>query len=118
LPTILVVEDDVPLRTALIAALVSQGYEAKEAGDVPTALEQIQSDSVDVVLSDIGLPGNGYNLLARVRAMRPATPVILMTGIEEDDDGRRARENGAFAYLVKPIRLSVLKSMIADACRR
>jgi DNA-binding response OmpR family regulator len=118
LPTILVVEDDVPLRAALIAALVSQGYHAREAGDVRSALEQVQADGVDVVLSDIGMPGNGYNLLARVRAMKPETPVILMTGIEEDDDGRHAREAGAFAYLVKPIRLSVLKSTLDEACRR
>jgi DNA-binding NtrC family response regulator len=117
LPTILVVEDDVPLRTALIAALASQGYEAKEAGDVPSALEHIESNSIDVVLSDIGMPGNGYNLLAKVRAMKPETPVILMTGIEEDD-GRRARDAGAYAYLIKPIRLSVLKSTLDEACRR
>src|SRR5262245_61494844 len=75
LPTVLVVEDDVPLRTALIAALVSQGYVAREAGDVAGALDQIAADSVDVVLSDIGMPGNGYNLLAKVREMHPGTPV-------------------------------------------
>ena len=118
MPTILVVEDDVPLRTALIAALASQGYVAKEAGDVPGALEHIESDAIDVVLSDIGMPGNGYNLLAKVRQMRPETPVILMTGIEEDDLGRRAREAGAYAYLIKPIRLSVLKHTLDEACRR
>lgn len=118
MPTILVVEDDVPLRTALITALATQGYVAKEAGDVSSALEQIQSDSIDVVLSDIGMPGNGYNLLAKVRQMKPETPVILMTGIEEDDLGRRAREAGAYAYLVKPIRLSVLKHTLDEACRR
>jgi DNA-binding response OmpR family regulator len=118
LPTVLVVEDDVPLRAALIAALSSQGYEAREAGDVHGALEQMESDEVDVVLSDIGMPGNGYNLLAKVRETRPQTPVILMTGIEEDDHGQHAREAGAYAYLIKPIRLSVLKRMLDEACRR
>jgi AmiR/NasT family two-component response regulator len=52
-----------------------------------------------------------------MRAMRPTTPVILMTGIEEDDLGHRAREAGAYAYLVKPIRLSVLKETLDAACR-
>ena len=118
MPTVLVVEDDVPLRAALIAALSAQGYEAREAGDVRGALEQMESDEVDVVLSDIGMPGNGYNLLAKVRETRPQTPVILMTGIEEDDEGRHAREAGAYAYLIKPIRLSVLKRMLDEACRR
>jgi DNA-binding response OmpR family regulator len=118
LPTVLVVEDDVPLRTALIAALSAQGYAAKEAGDVSGALEQIRADHVDVVLSDIGMPGNGYTLLREVREMRPDVPVILMTGIEEDDDGRRARDAGAYAYLVKPIRVSVLKRMLDEACDR
>jgi DNA-binding NtrC family response regulator len=117
LPTVLVVEDDVPLRNALIAALSAAGYRAKAAGDVGGALVEIEADHVDVVLSDIGMPGNGYNLLAKVRAMRPDTPVILMTGIEEDDSGRRAREAGAYAYLVKPIRLSVLKRTLEEACR-
>ncbi|MEO6029856.1 MAG: response regulator [Candidatus Binatia bacterium] len=118
LPTVLVVEDDLPLRAALIAALSAQGFEAREAGDVPGALEQMEADDVDVVLSDIGMPGNGYNLLAKVRETRPQTPVILMTGIEEDDLGRRAREAGAYAYLIKPIQLSVLKQMLDEACRR
>ena len=118
LPTILVVEDDEPLRAALIAALSAQGYDAKEAGDVSGALEQMETENVDVVLSDIGMPGNGYNLLARVRETRPETPVILMTGIEEDDLGHRARAAGAFAYLIKPIRLSVLTRMLDEACGR
>lgn len=117
LPTVLVVEDDVPLRAALIAVLSAQGYEAKEAGDVPGALERIEDGPVDVVLSDIGMPGNGYNLLAKVREMRPGTPVILMTGIEEDDLGARAREAGAYAYLVKPIQVSVLTQTLDEACR-
>jgi DNA-binding NtrC family response regulator len=117
LPTVLIVEDDVPLRAALIAALSAQGFEAKEAADVPGALAHIAADHIDVVLSDIGMPGNGYHLLAKVREMRPGTPVILMTGIEEDDFGRRAREAGAYAYLVKPIQLSVLKRTLDEACR-
>lgn len=117
LPTVLVVEDDIPLRAALVAALSAQGFDAKEAGDVSGALAQFANGAVDVVLSDIGMPGNGYNLLAKLKAIRPETPVILMTGIEEDD-GRRARAAGADAYLVKPIRMSVLKSTLDDACRR
>ena len=116
LPTVLVVEDDVPLRDALIAALSAAGYRAKEAGDVAGALREIETDHVDVVLSDIGMPGNGYQLLAKVRELRPTMPVILMTGIEEDDSGRRAREAGAYAYLLKPIRLSTLKRTLEDAC--
>ena len=117
LPTVLVVEDDVPLRAALIAVLSAQGYEAKEAGDVTGALARIEDGPVDVVLSDIGMPGNGYNLLAKVREMRPGTPVILMTGIEEDDLGQRARDAGAYAYLVKPIQVSVLTQTLDEACR-
>ncbi len=81
------------------------------------ALERMAAEPIDVVLSDIGMPGNGYNLLARVREMRPEIPVILMTGIEEDDLGRRAYEAGAQAYLIKPIQLSVLKRTLDDACR-
>ncbi len=117
MPTVLVVEDDVPLRAALIAVLSAQGYEAKEAGDVPGALARFEDGPIDVVLSDIGMPGNGYNLLAKVREIRPGTPVILMTGIEEDDLGRRAREAGAYAYLVKPIQVSVLTQTLDEACR-
>ncbi len=117
LPTVLVVEDDLPLRSALIAALSAEGYRAKEAGNLGDALATIEADHVDVVLSDIGMPGNGYNLLAQVRALRPTTPVILMTGIEEDDLGQRARDAGAYAYLVKPIRLSVLRETLEAACR-
>ncbi len=118
MPTVLVVEDDAPLRQALIAALAAQGYCAREAGDLDGALEEIAAARVDVVLSDVGIPGDGYTLLARVRQLRPRTPVILMTGIDEDDLGRRARAAGAYAYLVKPIRLSVLKGTLDGACLR
>lgn len=118
LPTVLVVEDDAPLRAALIAALSAQGYQAMEAGDVAGALAEIAAADVDVVLSDIGMPGDGYALLAQLRRLRPQVPVVLMTGIEEDDLGRRARDAGAYAYLVKPIRLSVLKRTLDDACHR
>ena len=117
MPTVLVVEDDLPLRAALIAALSAEGFDAREAGDVTDALAHIAADDIDVVLTDIGMPGNGYNLLAKVREMHPGTPVILMTGIEEDDLGRRAREAGAYAYLVKPIQLQVLKHTLHQACR-
>ena len=117
MPTVLIVEDDLPLRAALSAALSAQGFDAREAGGVSDALERMAADDIDVVLSDIGMPGNGYNLLAKVRELRPGTPVILMTGIEEDDDGRRAREAGAYAYLIKPIQLSVLKRTLDEACR-
>jgi DNA-binding NtrC family response regulator len=116
-PTVLIVEDDLPLRAALIAALSVQGFETREAGDVAGALAHLAAASIDVVLSDIGMPGNGYNLLAKVREMLPAIPVILMTGIEEDDLGRRAYEAGACGYLIKPIQLSVLKRALDDACR-
>lgn len=118
MPTVLVVEDDVPLRHALIVALSAEGYRAKEAEDVDGALAEIATDHVDVVLSDIDMPGNGYMLLAKVRELRPEVPVVLMTGIEEDDLGRRAREAGAYAYLVKPIQLSVLRRTLDGACRR
>lgn len=118
LPTVLVVEDDAPLRAALIAALSAQGYQAMEAGDGAGALAEIAAADVDVVLSDIGMPGDGYALLAQLRRLRPQVPVVLMTGIEEDDLGRRARDAGAYAYLVKPIRLSVLKRTLDDACHR
>ena len=118
LPTVLIVEDDLPLRAALCAALSAQGFATREAGDVIGALERMAAESIDVVLSDIGMPGNGYNLLAKVQEMRPAIPVILMTGIEEDDLGRRAYEAGACGYLIKPIQLSVLKRTLDDACQR
>jgi DNA-binding NtrC family response regulator len=117
MPTVLIVEDDLPLLAALTAALSAHGFETREAGDVAGALAHLAAASIDVVLSDIGMPGNGYNLLAKVREMRPAIPVILMTGIDEGDLGQRAYEAGACAYLIKPLQLSVLKRTIEEACR-
>jgi len=118
LPTILVVEDDTPLRQALMTVLAAQGYEPRQAEDVPSALARIAAEPIDVVLSDIDMPGNGYSLLTKIREVRPGTPVVLMTGIEEDDYGRRALDAGASAYLIKPIRMSVLKATLDRACRR
>ncbi len=113
---ILVVEDDGPLREALYEALLSQGFEVREASDVAGADRLIATERFDAIVTDVSLPGNGYTILDTVRERCPATPVIMMTGIEEDDSGRRARAQGAYDYLVKPLRLGLLKSTLDRAC--
>ena len=113
---VLLAEDDAPLRAALREALSWQGFEVYEAADTSEAGRHLDETSFDVVIADIDMPGDGHSLLDRVRSTHPETPVILMTGIEEDGGRSRAHTEGAFDYLVKPINLSLLKTTIERAC--
>jgi CheY-like chemotaxis protein len=80
-PTILVVEDHVPLRSVLCAILEESGYKVRSAEDGFTALTQLRSELPDILLSDLQMPGmSGFELLRVVRQQFPMVRVIAMSG--------------------------------------
>lgn len=99
---ILVVDDEVQLRTLLSRMLELEGYEVCQAGDCRTALKQLEFQNPDVVLCDVFLPdGNGVDLVSSVKKTAPNVEIILLTAHGNIPDGVQAIKNGAFDYITK-----------------
>ena len=99
---ILVVDDEVQIRTLLSRMLELEGYEVGQAGDCRTALKQLEFQSPDVVLCDVFLPdGNGVDLVASIKKTAPNVEIILLTAHGNIPDGVQAIKNGAFDYITK-----------------
>jgi len=100
---ILVVDDEPLKRITLQIELNELGYEVYEAADAQTARRIFDSKPIDVVVSDVRMPGmNGLDLLAYVKQARPAVEVILMTAYATVDTAVLAIKRGAYDYITKP----------------
>lgn len=102
--TILLIDDEAPLRQAIARMLELEGYTVLQAPDARRGLETLEqhADQVLVVLSDVKLPdGHGLDLLARYRQKAPQAEVILLTAYGTIPDSVRAMKEGAFDYLTK-----------------
>ncbi|WP_043320005.1 nitrogen regulation protein NR(I) [Microbulbifer sp. HZ11] len=98
-----IIDDDRSIRWVLERALSRAGIETTcyENGD--RALDDFYSESPDVVISDIRMPGSdGFKLLQRFQAERPSLPIIIMTAHSDLDSAVAAYQGGAFEYLPKP----------------
>lgn len=110
-PTILVLEDDRLTREALREGLSRGGYEVLTASNIGAAQVLLADHAIDLVLSDLGLPdGEGTDFADHVRASRPGTPVVLMTGRLDPPSDRNH-------LLRKPVRLSKLLETVEQLVR-
>lgn len=100
----LLVVDDEPLkRITLQIELSEQGYEVFEAADALTAKRVFDTQPIDVVISDVRMPGmSGLDFLTYVRRARPGTAVILMTAYATIENAVLAIKRGAYDYITKP----------------
>jgi two-component system, OmpR family, phosphate regulon response regulator PhoB len=120
-PTILVVEDEVPLLTLLRYNLEKQGFRVEEAADGQEALLRIAEARPDLVLLDWMLPQlSGLEVCRQIRR-RPATrdlPIIMVTARTEQQDTVRALDTGADDYISKPFAMDGLLARIRALLRR
>ena len=101
--TILVVDDDSHIREVLDVRLSSAGYEVIQASDGREALERLSRTPVDLVISDIRMPGvDGLELQARLEKTAPKLPIIFLTAYGSIQDAVKAIKSGAVDYLTKP----------------
>ena len=99
---ILIVDDEVQIRTLLARMMELEGYEVCLAGDCRAALRQLEYQSPDVALCDVFLPdGNGVDLVLAIKKAAPDVEVILLTAHGNIPDGVQAIKNGAFDYITK-----------------
>lgn len=110
---VLVVEDDGTLREALCDTLAVAGYAVRPAADGSAALDLLERESVDLVVSDVQMqPMDGEALLGRIRARQPGLPVILMTAYGSVRQAVDVMRAGATEYIVKPFEARALVEMV------
>ncbi len=99
--TILVVEDNIELRRVVVRQLKGFGYQAIEAEGAAVALEVLRSRKVDLLFTDIVMPGqiDGFELARQAFALSPTIKVVFTSGFPE------AKVNGQFGPLAKAVRL-------------
>jgi len=101
--SILVVDDEAPMRKYVGMNLRARGYDVLLAADGAEALEQVATARIDLLILDIGLPGpDGLAVLSAVRRDL-AVPVLMLSARARDYDKVRALELGANDYLTKPV---------------
>jgi two-component system KDP operon response regulator KdpE len=115
---ILVVEDDRALRTVLVGALQSGGFEVEQAADGSVGVQALKAKSFDVVLLDIGLPFvDGWHVLSTLDGRRVPS-VIVISARGDQADKVRALDMGADDYLAKPFGSDELLARIRAVLRR
>ena len=115
MPTILIVDDDAAVRGILLD-LLSENYECNTASTAEQALQYLEMEDYDVVLTDLAMPGlTGIELLKQVKVKDLNTPVILISGKAQEEDHESLIKLGAFAYLKKPFSLDEIESAVQRA---
>ena len=116
--TILVVEDDKPVRTLITTTLKANGYRFIEALTGEEAILQTTSHNPDVILLDLGLPDmDGVEIIRKVRSWSNV-PIIVISARSEDSDKIEALDSGADDYLTKPFSVEELLARLRVTQRR
>jgi two-component system NtrC family response regulator len=103
--TILIVDDEKNYLLVLEALLVDAGYEVITSGSATEALEIAMSHDLDLVITDMRMPGlDGMEFLAQLRSRQPDLPVIMMTAYATVEKAVEAMKRGAFDYITKPFK--------------
>ena len=115
---VLVVDDDGAVAKSFDRVLTQKGYAVITAHDAREALERMRAEEVDLVFTDIRMPGmDGLELAEKVKARRPWTPVVIVTGYGTAAAEERARAAGVSAFLHKPLTPELIEDSTASALR-
>jgi DNA-binding response OmpR family regulator len=117
--TVLVVEDDLKLNRLFCAVLTKNGYRAIPAEDGDRALELLESEYVDLVISDVMMPNmDGYELTKMLRDANIHLPILMITARESFEDKRKGFLAGTDDYMVKPVDVNEMILRVAALLRR
>lgn len=116
---ILIADDESSIRDTIAEFLSSEGFETQTASDGNAALEIIKNGSVDILISDVRMPGmDGIELIKQVNSYASDTLVILMTAFASVETAIQALRSGAADYMLKPLDLDELYHRIAAILER
>src|SRR5262245_18972432 len=117
--TLLVADDDPGLRESLERTLTREGYRVLLASDGRAALERVQGGGIDLIVTDLKMPGlTGLELLRAAKAIAPSVDVILLTAFGTVEEAVKAMKDGAYDFLTKPFRREQLIKLIDKALER
>ncbi|WP_159517016.1 sigma-54-dependent transcriptional regulator [Sunxiuqinia indica] len=117
--SILIVDDERSVRESLCSWFIEDGYRVVSAEDAKKALSLIESETFDIVLADIKMPGmDGLEMLKRIKTIRKEAIVIMMTAFATVDTAVQALKDGAFDYVTKPFDPDDLSHLIRNASRQ
>jgi DNA-binding NtrC family response regulator len=113
---ILVVDDDMSVRTIFSSILRKEGYRVTAAKDGYEAIKAVNQESFDLALVDLRMPGlDGIQVLEKIKSTRPQTRVIIYTGFGSLEDETAAISRGATDYLTKPFSANELRVGVKKA---
>ena len=116
---VLIVEDEPALREGLADLLRGEGFSVETVADGESALVRGSDASVDLLLLDLMLPGlDGVEVCKRLRELRPALPILMLTARGSEDDKVSGLEAGADDYLTKPFGIRELVARVNALVRR
>jgi two-component system nitrogen regulation response regulator NtrX len=118
-PTILIVDDEPGVRTALTGVLSDEGYQVESVPSGEACLERVTRGSVDLIVLDVWLPGmDGLATLARLRERQVDAQIVLISGHGNIESAVRAIKAGAFDFVEKPLSLDKTVLVVRNALRQ
>ncbi len=112
----LVVDDESHLRSILLRLLTGEGFRCREAAGGREALEALEREPADLVISDIRMPGmDGLELLAQIRARWPETAVVMVTAVSDVASATSCLTQGALDYVAKPFQVEDVQARVRQA---
>ncbi len=114
--TILIVDDELSMREFLKILLEKEGYETLTAADGGEAVTTLSKGDVDLIISDIRMPGmDGLALLDHAKEADVSIPVVLITAYASPEDAVLAMKSGAYDYITKPFKVDEILSIVSAA---
>lgn len=115
-PKVLVVDDDDRIRSLLTDTLSALGYDTLQAKNGEEALTLLETEKLDLVITDIRMPKlNGLSLLKNIKKRNPLLPVLIITGYNFTYTKDQAMEGGADGFLAKPFRIGKIEELMRKA---
>jgi len=116
---ILIVDDDEAIRHLLRKILEKEGYTCGMAEDAEQAIDFLKKQSVDLVISDVAMPGkSGIQLLEEIKANHPMIPTLMISGISTKKTAETIITMGAYDFLLKPFQKKQVLISVTNALRR
>lgn len=112
---LILIEDDGGVRDYFKSVVSRMGYELLTAGNGADGLALVEKEAVDVIMSDLNMPGepNGMALIRRIREVRPDTPLIVVSGYPTRERLDECKALGIDDFLTKPFEMTFFSSVIA-----
>ena len=116
---VVLIESDPEIRASIETGLTDEGFSVSAAGDGDSGLELVDRSDTDLLLLDLALPrAAGFDVLRRVRELKPRLPIFAMSNLDETGPMVIGLESGADEYITKPVSVVRLAALVRARLRR